>query len=239
MSKVSKEVKEVPPAFLKETERVCETVIGEEIVKESDEYFQTQSLLEEFTRFDQLMYKYHNQQRRHVHYRRLKLLRRRMQRVLRAKAYIYWGVVRENLAKDDWTRVVMNTKSLAEQAIVDCRNAFESVYTLLLDQLYVPFAVVMLGMVARIHTGLKRFASLLSGLINRFHSGDYAISDDKKTDTTKSEQNDDRVIVNNNHNSKNRHKQEEDWSATSTEKRKRFVKKMKKTTDDVIDDIFK
>jgi hypothetical protein len=203
--------------------------------------FHSEALWNEFKILDRLMYKYHNQQRRNVHFRRLKLLRRRLQRISRMERWVTWAVVEGNEA--DMARKTLGVEligELVEAARRDCMEAYGALHALLLDVIYVPFALVSSACVAKMFVQLGKLGGITRALRLDLHSQPddmprpsldlHAVTDEeggrKETKGGK------RRILH--------EKRESGWEhATGEGKKRKFVKKLKRPFGrDEIDDIF-
>lgn len=195
---------------------------NQQAMEDIEKRFHCSALFEEFKILDRLLYKYHNQQRRHVHYRRLRLVRRRLQRIQSLLHYTHWAVMMKNNTKEGSTIIGVLYDSLT-RARQDCLNAYEALYAVLQDLLYVPFAMMCIGAIARIHSGVVR----LSQIVNAFRLDLHASGTSVPGADTESV-----VPV-------KRERLETGWdNSTSAKKRKRFTKKVKMAKGDEIDQIF-
>lgn len=119
-----------------------------------------------------------------------------------------------------------------QHAIQDCLSGYEAVYAVLQDLLYVPFAMMCVGALAKIFSQLRKLSQIVNAIRLDIHAGHAIVCDTDKCDNGYGDSGD-------------RHERmESGWESSTTEqkqrqKRLRYVKKVKRPRGDEIDDIFK
>jgi hypothetical protein len=192
--------------------------------------FHSEGLWSEFKVLDRLMYKYHNQQRRNVHFRRLNLLRRRLQRISKMERWVTWAVIDGN--ESDIGKKLFGVELISElitSARRDCMEAYEALHALLLDVIYLPFALIASACVAKIFVQLDKLSRIVRAVRLDLHSQPQEI---RPVTVHSEEQPRMRRSF--------REKREAGWEhGTGEGKKRKYNKKMKRPRNqDEIDDIF-
>lgn len=155
-------------ALLAEATNTSSSLVSEEQMNST---FMTGELWREFHVLDRIMYKFHNQQRRDIHFQRLQVLRRRLQRLSGLQRWLTWGLCDRNEGNLGKCRAMLDlAHRVAQQARQDCMHSYEALHAVLQLVIYVPFVLIGMGAVARIFTALDRLLAILRAYRLDMHS---------------------------------------------------------------------